>query len=208
MIAYHASGADFDRFDTTRGDLGPHFGSLQQAAHVIRRHDPVWAEPRILRVRLDIVRPLQLKDEGSFHADGIAIQLARKGLLPMRQAREIKSACDRDFRLRKIHDPQLRDLIRNAGFDGVGYSNRHEGLGRSLIAFDADQIRIESVLRGPAVRALAFEGRSPASEDWSPWLDSSQEKVCANEASRQGVLAQQSQTSEEQVTMEIPRFRG
>jgi hypothetical protein len=209
MIAYHATGAEFDRFDTSRGDLGPHFGSLQQAVHVVRRRAPVWPQPRILRVQLNIVRPLLLKDEGSFHADGIAIQLAKKGLLPMRQAREITSACDKDFRLRKLHDPQLLELIRKAGFDGVGYSNRHEGLGRSLIAFDADQIRIDAVLLGPALRAIVFDGEKVLTSDWLPALDSSKADVSKE-------VSPHEKTSSKEVGAEdpccdckqFPRFRG
>lgn len=142
---FHATCADFDRFDTSRGDLGTHFGSLEQAMHISRERMSVGKESldgaRIIPAWIRLANPLRLKDTGSFHADGIAVQLERLGLLPKGEGARIARECDRDTRQRKVYDPLLRELIQRAGFDGVVYANQHEGKGDSYIVFEPKQIR-------------------------------------------------------------------
>ncbi len=141
---FHRTAADFDEFDTARGDLGAHFGPLPLVNQLPRfemSNGDCVAGDRIIPAWVRIFNPLRLKDEGSFHADGIAIQLARKGLLPIKAAKEIHAECDADWRLRKGHDERLRRLIRSEGFDGVRYSSRWDRVtGECFIAFDAEQI--------------------------------------------------------------------
>lgn len=95
----------------------------------------------VMPVWLRLLNPIRLRDEGSFHADGIAPQLERKGLLAKGEGARIRREIDRDWRLRKIYDPQLREVIRAAGHDGVIYKNAHEAPGDSFIAFDPRQIK-------------------------------------------------------------------
>lgn len=143
VIAYHATQAKFDTFDTARGDLGAHFGSLAQAAHISLNRHGGRPESHVMRVRLHLENPLRLKDVGSFHADGIAPQLERKRLLPEGlRARDIVREIEADWRKRRHYDPLLRQAIIDAGYDGVTYANTHEGRGDSFIAFFPGQIEI------------------------------------------------------------------
>ncbi|MEJ8837644.1 GNAT family N-acetyltransferase [Ramlibacter sp. AN1133] len=152
---FHATSADFNTFDTTRGDLGTHFGTLQQALRVVERGERDGrAGRRIIPAWLKLANPLRLVDEGSFHADGIAEQLERKGLLAVGEGTRIRRECDADWRARKIYDPQLRQVIQDAGFDGVVYANRHEGAGDSYIAFEPQQIRTALDAHGQASQSL------------------------------------------------------
>lgn len=146
-LTYHATNKVFDQFDTYKSDLGAHFGNLEQANRVAQQRCGGAAEgARIIAAWLRITNPLRLKDVGSFHSDGIADQLERKGLLPKGEGKRIAKDCDTNWKLRKIYDPKLREIIKDAGYDGVVYSNTQEGAGDSYIVFDAEQIRIESVI--------------------------------------------------------------
>jgi hypothetical protein len=143
-VVYHATGNSFDAFDTStdRSDLGAHFGTEEQANKVAggMRLDnregtnvmPVW---------LAIKNPLRLKDVGTFHADGIAIQLEKKGLIPRGEGKRITKEIDANWRMRKTYDPMMRKAIEDAGYDGVVYANTQEGAGDSYIAFNPEQIK-------------------------------------------------------------------
>lgn len=138
---FHATTVEFDEFDTSRGDLGAHFGNLAQMQHLESRLGMRGGPMMILPVWLRMERPLRLTDVGSFHADGIATQLERKGLLRKGEGKAIAKECDVDWRQRKVHDPRLRQIILDAGYDGVVYRNEHEGGGDSWIALDPKQIK-------------------------------------------------------------------
>lgn len=140
-VVFHATTAEFDEFDTSRGDLGAHFGNLDQMQHLESRLGMRGGPMMILPVWLRMERPLRLSDVGSFHADGIAVQLERKGLLRKGEGKAIAKECDVDWRQRKVHDPRLRQIILDAGYDGVVYRNEHEGAGDSWIALDPKQIK-------------------------------------------------------------------
>lgn len=150
QVMYHATSAlvDFESFDTSKGDLGAHFGTLPQANHIASHRLSASDAVRIIPVWLRIMNPLRLKDVGSFHADGIALQLEKKGLLAKGEGKRIAWETDTNWRLRKIYDPRLRNLILAAGYDGVVYANTQEGLGDSYIVFDPDQIRFALSPRG------------------------------------------------------------
>ena len=139
-VVYHATAADFDAFDTTKGDLGAHFGSIEQANYLKNRLSG-RGSMNIMPVWLSIRNPLRLKDVGSFHADGIAVQLEKKGLLKKGEGKRIEKEIDADWTLRKKYDPMLRQIIKDAGYDGVVYKNEHEGDGDSYIAFEPEQIK-------------------------------------------------------------------
>lgn len=138
-VVYHATSSDFDAFDTSKGDLGAHFGTLEQANHVAQNR--LGGMALIMPVWLNMSNPLRLKDVGSFHADGIAKQLESKGLLPRGEGKRIEKEIDLNWRLRDKYDPIVRDLIQKAGYDGVVYKNTQEGDGDSYIAFNATQIK-------------------------------------------------------------------
>ena len=157
---FHRTADDFAEFDTTRGDLGSHFGPLS-LVNQLPRYDLSGGEcvtgDRIIPVWLRIFNPLRLRDVGSFHADGIVLQLARKGLLPIKAAKEIHAECDADWRLRKGNDDRLRRLIRAEGFYGVQYLSKWDRVaGECFIAFDADQI----------CPALPYRAQPECVSDW------------------------------------------
>lgn len=148
-VVYHATRADFDSFDTERSDLGAHFGTEEQANRIAGGMRLNNAEgTQVMPVFLAIKNPLRLKDVGTFHADGIADQLERKGLLPKGEGKRIIKEIDADWKLRKKYDPMLRQIIQDAGYDGVVYANTQEGKGDSYIAFKPEQIKSATGNRG------------------------------------------------------------
>lgn len=141
-VVYHATRADFNAFDTGKSDLGAHFGTEEQANKIAGGMRLDNAEgTQVMPVWLSIKNPLRLKDVGTFHADGIADQLERKGLLPKGEGKRIIKEIDADWKLRKKYDPMLRQIIQDAGYDGVVYANTQEGKGDSYIAFKPEQIK-------------------------------------------------------------------
>lgn len=140
---YHATAAqvDFDSFDTSKGDLGAHFGTLEQAHHVAASRLGMGEFVRIIPVWLQLKNPLRLKDVGTFHSDGIAVQLEKKGMLPKGEGKRIEKEVDQNWRLRKVYDPMLLEIIKDRGFDGIIYANTQEGSGDSYIVFETDKIK-------------------------------------------------------------------
>lgn len=160
-VVYHATSADFDSFDTTRGDLGSHFGSVEQANKAVGRGRGAGASgPNIMPIYINLENPLRLKDTGTFHADGIAPQLAAKGWISKAEAKKIVAEIDADWKKRAVYDVQLRDLIKSKGHDGVVYKNEHEGRGDSWIIFDPAQAKSATGNRGtfdPSNPSLLFQ---------------------------------------------------
>lgn len=138
--AFHATSApDFEHFDTSLGDLGSHFGSLEQAQQVAQIH--AGERMRIVPVWLQLRKPLRLPDLGSFHPDAIAPVLERRGLLARGEGERIARACEANWRERKEWGAYLRERLQQAGYDGVVYRNAHEGGGESWVVFDSHQVR-------------------------------------------------------------------
>lgn len=137
---YHATTAEFEVFDIEKSDLGPHFGTEEQADYVVKNRisGRPGVNPYKKVVLLNISNPIRLKDEGSFHSDAIADQLLRKKLIDKKLATEIKEA---GWRQRRHYDSMVRQILTRAGYDGVVYKNTHEGDGDSYIVFSANQIR-------------------------------------------------------------------
>jgi hypothetical protein len=136
-IVYHGTSADFDAFDTARGDLGAHLGTREQANNAAGRTRG-GAAPNVMPVHLRITSPLRLKDTGSFHAWAIADQLQRKGII---DAKTAKKFVEDDWRGQKENNAAAREAIEAAGYDGVVYKNGTEGAGDSYIAFRPEQIK-------------------------------------------------------------------
>jgi hypothetical protein len=136
---YHLTPNDFTEFDTTKSDMGAHFGTYDQAMHrqIVFNHENYI----MIEAKLSVRNPLRLKDTGTFHADGIAKQLERKGLLDKGEGVRIEKEIDADWKLRKKYDPYLKQVMKDAGYDGIIYKNEHEGAGDSIIVFDSNKIR-------------------------------------------------------------------
>lgn len=139
-VVYHRTAADITEFDVSRGDLGTHFGSKEQAARLHEAH--LRDGENTMPVYLNIRNPVRLLDKGSFHADAVAPQLQRKGLIDKLSARRLFLAGDRGtVDERRQANAEIRALLLQAGFDGVVYANKREGPGDSWIAFDPCQIK-------------------------------------------------------------------
>lgn len=166
QLVFHATNKVFDRFDTSKGDLGAHFGNLTQASRISQQRCGGFEQgARIITAQLNITNPLRFKDVGSFHSDGISLQLEKIGLLPKGDGKRIHLACDQNWRLRKEYDPVLRKIIIEAGYDGVVYANTQEGPGDSFIALEAEQIRIIRIDLAQA-EPLGEEPDSPGFEKY------------------------------------------
>lgn len=138
---YHASPNKFDTFDVTKSDLGPHFGNLEQATHVINNR--LGGNGILYKTKIKIYNPLKLTDVGSFHADNIADQLLKKKLI---SKQEYMKYTEKDaWKNRKQYNQEIRTLLMDKGFDGVTYQNNHEGKGTCVIPFNADDITIVDV---------------------------------------------------------------
>lgn len=140
-VVYHATDASFDTFDIDRSDLGAHFGTLEQMRHLESRVGLHGGAMVVMPVWLRMQSPLRLKDVGSFHADAIAVQLEKKGLLPKGTGQRIAKICDDDWRQRAVQNLIVRQAIQDGGYDGVVYRNTQEGDFDSYIALDTRQIK-------------------------------------------------------------------
>jgi len=138
-VVYHATTAQFSEFDTDRSDLGAHFAStLTQANRIaMARH----AGAKIIPCFINLTNPLRLNDTGTFHAQGIALQLERKGIIPEGEGKRITKEGKTDWKLTRKYDSLLRKAIIDAGYDGVVYKNEHEGVGDSYIVFSPKQVK-------------------------------------------------------------------
>lgn len=162
LRVFHITGSHFQSFNTNLSDLGAHFGTLAQAD---QRVPPLGnSDANMIVAYLSIQNPIRLKDVGSFHADGVALQLEKKGLLPKGEGKRMHRAADANWRLRKEFDPRIKAALKAAGFDGVVYANAQEGKGDSYIVFDPTQIK--SVYGNSG----AFSRSDPDFCDRAAWL--------------------------------------
>lgn len=124
LVVYHATNRSFDAFDTKRGELGSHFGPVEQANQVA---DAKQSNSNVVPAYLSIEKPLRLIDKGSFAADEVSQQLADMGLMTQAEADAIaKDIYDDGVPDSKLV-ARLQAAIRKAGYDGVVYLNRREG---------------------------------------------------------------------------------
>ena len=149
----HYSPNEFDEFDMSRSDLGPHFGTYAQAKYRADVFD--GTDKNIKEFKLAVTNPLRLKDTGTFHADGIALQLEKKGILAKGEGRRIEMEIEKNWKLRKKYDPYVKQKMQEAGYDGVVYKNSHEGAGDSMVPFRANAIRSVDAKFDPSKKASA-----------------------------------------------------
>lgn len=164
LRVFHATAAvSFDEFDTKRSEMGTHFGTYRQA-HAMA-YELSKDKPRIFKtgigthmypIYLSIKRPLRLRDESSFGNDYVAPQLAELGLIDDSYANLLKGY---GYQNRLA----LQNAIKAAGYDGVVYLNRVEGV------FDKSAVSAQSSEQFDRdVRELtdeAFKEKYPTAED-------------------------------------------
>lgn len=151
VVLFHGTRADFRQFDMSRArDVGMHFGTLEQARHFAGEHG------RIFAVHLAIERPIRLEDHFGHSigdAQGMLWNLKRAGLITEARRTELFSAMGSRHR---DGEPgaracwqTIREIITDAGFDGVVYDNQNEeeGEDESWIALFEHQIQVRVVRR-------------------------------------------------------------
>jgi len=155
--AYHGTYSDFGEFNI--GDLGFHFGTLDQAhARIDRSYakqdddDGGDEGMNIKPVMLKIQNPLHMEDvfgwdEPSDVIDGLLntrefmqhapqkVQDELNGLLKFAESEKY----DESHETKVLN--HVRKIIKSVGFDSIVYSNGVEGTGDSYLVFDASQIR-------------------------------------------------------------------
>lgn len=153
---YHgARGELLGDVNPAKSDLGFHTGTPEQAnqrlkAFAIRPQDyPEGANILPLMVSR-YANLIPLKDTGSFHADSVALQLAKKKLMDTVKARRIVKDIDENWNKREAYDQQMRDILAQHGYHGGKYQNEQEGSGQSKVFTDPSVLRSRFAAFDPA----------------------------------------------------------
>ena len=142
LVVYHGTQNVFTAFNTVAdGDLGSHFGTRDQAAAFAGGS----AYGRMMPVYLSIQNPVRLIDTGEWSDAEVLPQLERLGLID-----SVEEAGERS----------AREILQQAGYDGVVYMNRREGFGKPLIqriGQDAHDRELRKPMSDAAFRRLVPE---------------------------------------------------
>ena len=136
-VMYHGTSEKviFKSFDTARSEFGTHFGTARQANEFVMAGEKDFRKGgRIIPVFLSIQNPLRLRDTGAWSNDRVASQLLDMGLIS-------ESLADRAFDSPESTEVRaaLQDAIKAAGYDGVVYLNRAEGINKGSIRTIEDE---------------------------------------------------------------------
>lgn len=119
-------------FDTTVGEMGTHFGTIDQA-NMLGNGKGSHLYPSFLSIK----NPLRLEDRGDFESNNVASQLIDLGLLTEAEHEKIW----RNVTTKRGEITAIQDVIKNAGYDGIVYLNRREGVdSMGPDGFDGDEI--------------------------------------------------------------------
>ena len=147
---YHATDVPFEGsiIDPSKSDFGFHVGTLEQAnARIMARGkngtfygDGANVMPLMTNKYANL---LKVTDEGTFHADSLAPQLVKKGLMSKEKAKLIDQEIGGNWDMDKIaaYDQEIRDLLTKEGYDGLKYKNMQEGEGMSYAFSNPSQVR-------------------------------------------------------------------
>ena len=160
-VLYHGTPKDFDTFEI--GDIGYHFGSRNQAEYRLRflqRWSPEGTGrldygpgDTVMPVYLRVENPLRMEDVGEWRDPlevfgGLPPEIQEKlggdsivdEILDIRDMYRQGTGYFEDPDLQKIQE-EIRDAIKDAGYDGIVYRNQAEGSGDSYIVFDPEQVK-------------------------------------------------------------------
>ena len=133
---WHGSPSSFNIFQKTKDPLGFHFGN-RDASNQAKSTTGKKGEWKTRSFFLNIKNPLRLPDLNSWNFFDLRSALVDTGVIPEElPAWKIESEGRGDLR------KGLVKRIQQAGYDGVVYKNKFEGVGDSLIAFDPSQIKL------------------------------------------------------------------
>ena len=165
-VFHHLTRQDFEAFDPAQSGLGTHFGTYDHANsrsytdaakyEVTRgwqaaseQDGPVVSKELSVPVHLNLKNPVRTIDHGNWVPRDVARSLSDDGRLSQEVVRDIENLpYDKDSANKLI-----RKGLKERGYDGIVYLNRHEGLkkgSRGLIGQDATDA---------AVRVAAPEAR-------------------------------------------------
>ena len=134
---YHGTRGDGKFTDFENGDIGFHFGRKETAQ---QRGD------NVLEVYLNIKNPIDIKDKGAFEGQELVDSLYEAKILTKAEydyfTKEMSELPVEDiYGYNTDINKQLRDKIKEKGYDGFTYTNMYEGAaGKSIIALDNNQI--------------------------------------------------------------------
>lgn len=142
MAVYHFTPEQtFKTF--TKGDIGFHFGTQEQAAQ--RGKDLKAESGRVFRAYLNIRNPYRVRlDLNAWWPSHIGLYLYSEGVITDAQWNEIQSLDGHGYDTPGAK--RLREMLDNIGIDGFAYPNGVEGDGESYIALRDDQIVRTDVL--------------------------------------------------------------
>lgn len=127
----------------TKGDIGFHFGTQEQAAQ--RGKDLKAESGRVFRAYLNIRNPYRVRlDLNAWWPSHIGLYLYSEGVITDAQWNEIQSLDGHGYDTPGAK--RLREMLDNIGIDGFSYPNGVEGDGESYIALRDDQIVHTDVL--------------------------------------------------------------
>ena len=147
---YHATDVPWEGsvVDPSKSDFGFHVGTNEQAnARIMSRgkdgvsyREGANVMPLMVNKYANL---LKVTDEGTFHADSLAPQLVKKGMLSKEEAKVIDKEIGGIWDMDKIaaYDQQMRDLLAKHGYDGVKYKNVQEGDGMSYAFGNPSMVR-------------------------------------------------------------------
>lgn len=153
---YHgARGELVGQIDPSKSDFGFHTGTLEQAENRLK----AFAGPREVYPEGANVLPLmksryanmlRVADEGSFHADALAPQLAKKGIVSKEWAKRAVKDIEGDWKKAKEYDESLRRAMSQSDYHGIRYANAQEGAGTSYAFSDPSVLRSRFAAFDPA----------------------------------------------------------
>ena len=156
LVVYHSRTEDFAKFDTKRSEMGTHFGTADQANDNLKKnidYGEEWApgdpEPEnmfdganITPVYLSIKNPLRVTDPGSFNDWVRTMDTSRLKKLGLYNP-ETEANFNRlfpyilDFKGAGPAQMEfLQKALRDAGYDGIVYLNRFEGVTKKELTRD------------------------------------------------------------------------
>ena len=153
---YHgARGEIVGQIDPAKSDFGFHTGSLEQAENRLKAFAmPTEVYPAGANVmplmKSKYANMLRVADEGSFHADALAPQLAKKGVVSKDWAKRAVKDIEADRSKTPEYDEILRRSVNDRGYQGIKYSNAQEGAGTSYAFSDPTVLRSRFAAFDPA----------------------------------------------------------
>ena len=136
---YHATDAQFNEF--LFGDFAFHVGTLGQALRIDNK-----GKKYIKEVYVNITNPVFISED-TMHWPGLAVasKLEAQGIISSSDYKNL-SKVDGFWKIDYNSDAnkEIRNILKEKGYDGIVYNNGFEGDSISFMAFDPNQIKYTS----------------------------------------------------------------